>query len=91
VPRAPVGLADRAPGVVQVIALGDRGHHGHRPYPQVILTVRARLLVHWCDGLAEQGQVAGVWGQDRREDDQRQRSGQQKWLGEQRGQEGVKS
>jgi hypothetical protein len=50
VPRAPVGLADRAPGVVQVVALGDRGHHGHRPHSQVILTVRARSLVHWCDG-----------------------------------------
>jgi hypothetical protein len=40
---------DRAPGVVQVVALGDRGHHGHRPHPRMILTVRARSLVHWCD------------------------------------------
>jgi hypothetical protein len=50
VPRALVRLAHRAPSVVQVVALGDRGHHGHQPHLQMILIDRARSLVHWCDG-----------------------------------------
>jgi hypothetical protein len=45
--RALVSLANRAPGVVQVVALGDSGHHGTSLTTQVILTVRTRSLVHW--------------------------------------------
>jgi hypothetical protein len=49
VPSAPVGLAHRAACAVQVIAPDDHDHHGHQPHPRMILTDRARSLVHWCD------------------------------------------
>src|SRR5215472_18865953 len=63
----PVGLSLRAARVVQVMALGDRDHHGHQPHPRMILSDRARSLVHWCDGAAEQDQEAAFQGQDRGE------------------------
>jgi hypothetical protein len=33
VPRVPVSLPHRTPDVVQVVALGNRRHHGHTPHP----------------------------------------------------------
>ncbi len=53
-----------------------------RPWPsrpplhlRMILTVRARSRVHWCEGQAEQDQDAGFRGQDQQQEDREQRPG----------------
>ena len=58
-------------------ALRPRSPTAEDPHPMIyttcrgatILIDRARSLVHWCDGVAQQDQDAGTEGQDQRRQD----------------------